>query len=114
MPECTGAVTAAMLEELVEAMKDHPASFFIMLRRPDFGRKEGYGNALVFSDRFITLAYPGPMHWMKALAKRIIRSLYRRAYDNTIGEHGQVERLFDVALLKVTTVAAPCTSMMRG
>jgi hypothetical protein len=101
MPECNETITQEMLDELVADLRDHPSQFFVMMRRPDFGHKEQYLEALIFAARFIQIALPGPMHMMKAINKRIQRTIKRMAWDKTVGEHGQVLHPFFEALILV-------------
>jgi hypothetical protein len=106
MPECNENVTQEMLDELLADLLDHPHQFFVMMRRPDFGRKEQYLQALLFAARFIQYALPGPMHMMKAINKRIQRTLRRKAWDKTVGAHGQVLHPFFEALILVRVQSA--------
>jgi hypothetical protein len=89
-------------------MARQPHHFFVAFRRPNFGRKGGYPDALVFSKNFITVTLPGVMHWLKCIGKRILRCLLRRGWDNTVttgtGSAAKVERPGVEAFLKV----CPC------
>jgi hypothetical protein len=113
-PKFTDQVTEAHWENVAADMARQPHHFFVAFRRPNFGRKGGYPDALVFSKNFITVTLPGVMHWLKCIGKRILRCLLRRGWDNTVttgtGSTAKVERPGVVGFLKVCPrlPAAPC------
>lgn len=80
-----GSPQAAMQQ----MMRRTQGRFFVVVRRPRFGREGGYADALCMADTFIKCAYISAMHMFKAMIKRFIKLLIHTAIDNDKRDSGQ-------------------------